>query len=132
MFKILSLTFFLIALSHSRPECEECAVELLAAGITNYVCGENGITYLSECFADCNRVDVAFEGRCPRHYCVSHFYPICGKSGRTWMNKCELDHAGDVPLYRGVCDQDEHISNLNRRTPEITRVVRKPTFYPWP
>ena len=47
--------------------CEECASAY--GDSEGVVCGKDGRTYLSKCFAKCSKVNVWYEGRCTRHNC---------------------------------------------------------------
>lgn len=63
MIKFLLLTLVIFSIK-TFDTCEECAAEDISP-----VCGKDGRTYLSECFAKCNKVRVWYEGRCSRHNC---------------------------------------------------------------
>lgn len=104
MIKILSITILLLQLQ--TKDCVEC-FEDLAIINKNYavVCGEDGVTYLNECFAKCNNTKVDFNGKCARSQCLGYNYPVCTTQGNTWANECEANYHGEAILYQGYCGQ---------------------------
>lgn len=94
----------LLALSiKSFPSCEECALDLANSDNSGIVCGRDGRTYLSECFAKCADTKVEHEGRCARHNCPQLYYPVCTRSGRTYMNECEANFYNEAVIAPGSC-----------------------------
>ena len=85
--------------------CEQCGAIVASEDptFTGVVCGEDGRTYLSECFATCNGVDVLREGRCARHNCPQLYYPVCTASGRTYVNECEANFYAERVVRPGFC-----------------------------
>lgn len=124
-FLLISFTF------NCQEDCDECVAELLQTRRVSYVCGDNGITFLTECFADCNDVRVEFEGQCPRHYCPSIYEPVCTELGNTYLNECEAQFKGEPIAYNGEC-RGQHRDNIDRRTRAVYRVVRPSQPYAWP
>ena len=100
MKNILLLSFCFLS-TLQNEDCAECVQELLLTGQASFVCGDNGITFLNECFADCNDVRVEFEGRCPRNYCPRVYYPVCTASGNSYLNECEANYAQETIVLRG-------------------------------
>lgn len=58
--------------------------------------------------AVCARGYVCQEARCeqaPSCVCPRYYAPLCGVSGNTYGNACELNCAGDTQLHEGPCGQ---------------------------
>ena len=77
------------------PACdaEECAP----------VCGVDGNTYPSLCFAQCGGTQKAYEGQCCDCPPPVSGEEVCGASGTTHGNLCLLDCKLDVYSYAGEC-----------------------------
>ena len=84
------------------PDCNcECPV------FEEPVCGEDGITYSSQCKAECAGVKVLAAGIClpvkPVCDCPDTGLPVCGKDGITYNNSCLAECAGVEILGPGIC-----------------------------
>lgn len=73
--------------------------------LVDFVCGKNGQTYGSQCWADCLGVMVAHKGTCAKptgpvpltHECScagAAASPVCGSDGRTYASACEAECNG--------------------------------------
>ncbi|XP_055353678.1 ovomucoid-like [Paramacrobiotus metropolitanus] len=71
------------------------------------VCGRNGVTYSSKCYADCLGGGVAYSGACRKNtkaiLCTLEYAPVCGADGVTYSNDCHARTVGVAVLYRGEC-----------------------------
>jgi len=91
------------------------------------VCGEDGKTYENFCIANCEKVKMKCEGRCPcptgcKGLCErSHYWqdqgPVCGEDGKTYENFC-IAYCEKVKIKcEGKCPcSKKHVSNKGGRT----------------
>ena len=70
------------------------------------VCGEDGNTYINDCFAGKSQVRVAGLGACTANGCPSYLDPVCGMNGRTFINRCEAEADRILVQRKGACDVD--------------------------
>ncbi|KAL6748959.1 hypothetical protein V8C86DRAFT_3032443 [Haematococcus lacustris] len=77
---------------------------------TNAVCGSDGITFASTCFAGCSNVTVVSQGPCPKGdsgkrlcACPRIYQPVCGAGLVTYANKCLAECADVELLGQGPC-----------------------------
>lgn len=103
------------------PTC----IERCADAPLDPVCDADGQTWPNRCVADCEAAGELQPGRCPEEACGPErpcpdgqacragrcvcdcddaLAPVCGASGRTFSNRCQLDCAGDALAYEGPCD----------------------------
>jgi len=96
-------------------ESQSCSIQCL---VYDPVCGEDGVTYAcGESEAECNDVDVSYEGECKvpvNVACTKQYDPVCGIDGKTYSNSCvamsydvEVDYGGECVVcpdhYAPVC-----------------------------
>ena len=98
------LLFLALTISVVVSDCQPCYDDLVAdaQNTEDLVCGKDGITYINECFAECNDTEVEFEGRCPRNQCLDYWYPVCTSRG-TYANECEARHYQATIISIGEC-----------------------------
>ncbi len=88
------------------------------------VCGVNGITYVSLCYAVDNRIEVVSIGKCPvttvptesaKIVCPGQwqFGKVCGVDGKTYADSCEARDANVSVKYAGTCLVIDQSSGTN-------------------
>ena len=72
------------------------------------VCGEDGETYDNICYAECENVEVAYEGECEEEcICPAVYEPVCGEDGETYSNECYAECEGVEIAHEGECGEEE-------------------------
>lgn len=74
------------------------------------VCGDDGNTHNSPCYADRDGADVDYYGPCAdegeedeRSECDLDWDPVCDENERTYANECLADYYGSGFDYEGEC-----------------------------
>ena len=92
--------------------CEICRCQNVSpcscSEIYSPVCGADGRTYANPCIADCEEIEIRYEGECGglRCECTSHYEPVCGVDGRTYENLCQIRCFGVALAHVGECDTE--------------------------
>ena len=96
------VTILTIGQTYTRrcSSCDEWEVYNISSDFLVPVCGKNGLTYKSECYARCNEVEALYEGPCnlgegsfPCN-CDGAFNPVMDIMGNMYRNKCIADCSG--------------------------------------
>ncbi|TRY70605.1 hypothetical protein TCAL_13943 [Tigriopus californicus] len=106
--KLLVLGAFLVYLYH-QP-CEAQGINLPSPCpcplVKGYVCGWDGVDYMSPCWAGCRKVKVKCKGRCPcpdSTVCPTLEAPVCGNDGITYKNACNAQNNGATVKCHRPC-----------------------------